>query len=469
MTLQPLSKAVFVLTYSDGLMAMLTSLLKSVPVLASIGLSDRDSVHGDQLDSSKPNDEQMSVPRSGMLLVLPAPFCMQDGKLMFEAQACNGVERWADHFSKVVVVAPLLPDEIVEREKTLVWRDSATLFQPDRFELVPVPWAYTVKLFIKHYAATRQRLAELIDRCQYLQFPLGGLFGDWGAVAAIEAHRQGRPYAIHTDLVEEQVILQLSQQSSWTSRVKASLFSVIAKNYYGWIIQRSSLALLHGEDCHAAYSPLCRKSFLVHDTHTKPEDAISAEALTQKLAALPTDRALRICYAGRMVPMKAPLDWVRAIGRAKELGVEVQATWLGDGDLRDEVQQLVGQLGLEDCIELAGYEDDRGAVLQRLRSAHLMLFTHVTSESPRCLVEAFVSGTAIVGYYSRYAEELTHDGGGTFVPVQDWRQLGERLRDLWGDRLQLRQLIEAAAAKRMRFNDRAVFQERSDLIKRYLS
>jgi glycosyltransferase involved in cell wall biosynthesis len=191
------------------------------------------------------------------------------------------------------------------------------------------------------------------------------------------------------------------------------------------------------------------------------------------------------------VPMKAPLDWVRAIGRARELGVEIQATWLGDGDLREQVEQLVEQLGLGDCIELAGYEDDRSAVLQRLRSAHLMLFTHVTTESPRCLVEALVSGTAIVGYYSRYAEELTHDGGGAFVPVPDWRQLGERLRDLWGDggngeadpcgngeadpcgngeadRLQLRQLIEAAAAKRMRFNDRVVFQERSDLIKRYL-
>jgi glycosyltransferase involved in cell wall biosynthesis len=404
-----------------------------------------------------------------MLLVLPAPFCIQDGKLMFELQACNGVEQWADHFGKVVVVAPLLPDDIVVREKTLVWRDTATLAQPDRFELVPVPWAYTIKLFIQHYGATRQRLAELIDRCQYLQFPLGGLFGDWGAVAAIEAHRQQRPFAIHTDLVEDKVIAQLSEGKDWKRQVKGQIFSLIAKNYYGWIIQRSSLALLHGEDCHAAYSPLCRKSFLVHDTHTKPEDAISDEALAQKLKAIPTDRTLRIGYAGRMVPMKAPLDWVRAIGRAKELGVEVEATWLGDGALRDQVQELVTELGLEDCIELAGYEDDRDKVLQRLQSAHLMLFTHVTAESPRCLIEAFVSGTAIVGYYSRYAEELIHDGGGVLVPVHDWQQLGERLRDLWSDRAGLEQLVEGAAAKRSRFSDEVVFRERSELIKRHLS
>jgi glycosyltransferase involved in cell wall biosynthesis len=447
---------------------MFTSWSKSVSVLASVGASGRDAA-GDQLEASEHGKETPQAPRSGMLLVLPAPFWMQDGRLMFELQACNGVEKWADHFGKVVVVAPLLSDEIVEREKTLVWRDAATLTQPDRFELIPVPWAYTIKLFMQHYGATRQLLAELIDRCQYLQFPLGGLFGDWGAVAAIEAHRQQRPYAIHTDLVEDQVILQLSQGRDWKHRLKGNLFSWIAKNYYGWIIQRSSLALLHGEDCHAAYSSLCQRSFLVHDTHTKPEDVITHEELTQKLEAVTTDRTLRICYAGRMVPMKAPLDWVRAIGQAKALGVEVEATWLGDGVLRDDVQKLVGELGLEECIQLAGYENDRQTVLQRLRAAHLLMFTHVTAESPRCLIEAFVSGTAIVGYYSHYAEELTHDGGGALVPVQDWQQLGQRLRDLWGDRSRLRQLVQQAAAKRMRFNDQAVFQERSDLIKRYLS
>jgi glycosyltransferase involved in cell wall biosynthesis len=448
------------------MLTMISSSPKSVSVLASVGLSGRSPASENLTNPAQPEEHpQLQVPRLGMLIVLPAPFSMQQGKLMFELQACNGVEKWADHFGKVVVVAPLLPDEIVAREKTLVWRDAATLAQPDRIEWVPVPWAYT----IKHYRKTRKLLSELINRCQYLQFPLGGLFGDWGAVAAIEAYRQQRPYAIHTDLVEDRVIVQLSEGQDWKRWLKGQLFSLMAKNYYGWIIQRSSLALLHGEDCHAAYSPLCQRSFLVHDTHTKPEDAVSEELLTQKLEALTTDRTLRICYAGRMVPMKAPLDWVRAIGRAKELGVEVQATWLGDGILRDEVQQLVMELELEDCIELAGYQDDRHKVLQSLQSAHLMLFTHVTAESPRCLIEAFVSGTAIVGYYSRYAEELTHDGGGALVPVQDWQQLGDRLRDLWRDRAELRRLIEQAAAKRTRFNDQAVFQERSDLIKRYLT
>lgn len=453
------------------MMTVLASLPRSLSVLTSVALPRRssDSTSENRTDIlSRDNPDHPEKPRSGMLLVLPAPFHQIEGKLVLESQACNGIEKWADHFGKVIVVAPLLPQEIAEPEKTIVWRDTATLAQPERFELVPVPWAYTIKLFSAHYVSTRKLLAGLIRRSQYLQFPLGGVFGDWGAVAAIEAHRQHRPYAIHTDLVEHQVIFQLAQGQGWKKQLKGSLFSLLAKNYYQWIIQRSKLALLHGEDCYAAYSSLCKQSFLVHDSHTKPEDAISNEALAAKVKAIATDRTLRICYVGRMVPMKDPLSWVRAIGRAKELGVELQATWLGDGELREEMQQLIAELGLEDCIELAGYESDRQKVLECIHAAHLMVFTHITSESPRCLVEAFVSGTAIAGYYSKYASDLTQDGGGALVPLHDWQKLGELLQELWSDRPRLAQMVENAAAKRTDFSDEIVFHERSQLIKCYL-
>jgi glycosyltransferase involved in cell wall biosynthesis len=423
-------------------------------------------------DTRQPVSQNLNAPRRGMLLVLPAPFCRQEGRLLFELQACNGIEQWADHFGWVVVAAPMLLDagggQTIDRQN-IAWRDTATLANPERFELIPIPWAYSVKLFAQHYRATRQLISGLIDRCQYLQFPLGGLFGDWGSVAALEAHRQGRAYAIHTDLVEDQAIRQLAKGKAWKAQLKDQVLAWVAEQYYKRIIQRSSLALLHGEDCYAAYSPLCTQSFLVHDTHTKPEDTIADADLAIKLQDVAIAPTLRICYTGRMVEMKAPLDWVQAIGRARKLGVNIDATWLGDGELRPEMEALIAELGLEDCIHLAGYEGDRHKVLQALRQAHLLLFTHITPESPRCLIEAFVSGTAIVGYHSRYAENLTEAGGGALVPIREWEWLGDLLYELWDDRDRLVRLIEQAAAQRGKFNDQAVFQERSELIKRHLS
>lgn len=408
------------------------------------------------------------VVRQGMLLVLPAPLRRVDDRLFLEAQACNGIEQWANHFGHVVVAAPLLPEPMVAKEPTISWRDTATLAQCHRFEIVELPWAYKLNLFVQHYWPTRKLLASLIDRCQYLQFPMGGVLGDWAAIAAIEAHRQGRPYAVHTDLVEDQAILQLAKDKHLIKQLKDRVLAQFAEVYYKKIIQRSSLALLHGEDCYAAYRDFCPNSFLVHDTHTKPDDTIADAELEAKLQAVPSDRALKICYVGRMKPMKAPLDWVRAIGKARDLGVPVQATWLGDGELLADVQALVAELGLEDWIELPGYVGDRQVLLHHLRSAHVLMFTHITPESPRCLVEAFVSGTPIVGYHSRYAQNLSEAGGSVLVPVGDWSQLAEKLATIWSDRSSLVELIRQAATQRDRFNDQAVFRERSELIKRHL-
>ena len=92
-----------------------------------------------------------------------------------------------------------------------------------------------------------------------------------------------------------------------------------------------------------------------------------------------------------------------------------------------------------------------------------MLFTHVTPESPRCLLESLACGTPIVGYQSKYAEDLVKEfGGGMFVPIKDWKQLGDLLSTLSKDRQRLSQLIKEAAENGTRFNDQAVFHQRSE-------
>ena len=407
--------------------------------------------------------------QKGMLIVLHCPFRVRDGQLLWESQACNGLERWADNFGSLVVAAPVMPETVADRNKTVVWQDTATLNRPDRFEFVQLPWAYSLPQFLKTYASTRQQLAELIRRCEYVQVGIGGLVGEWAAITALEAHRQNKKCAVHADRVEHQVVMNVAQQEGWKARLKASLVSPLMARFEQYVIERSTLGLWHGQDCYAAYSPFCKTSYVVHDVHTKPEDAIAPEALAQKVADAATDPVLRVCYAGRISPMKAPLEWVRAIGAAKALGVNVEATWFGDGEQKEEMSALIGELKLDSCIELYGLERDRQKLLEKMRAAHLMMFTHVTPESPRCLVESLVSGTPIVGYASSYVEELTEKrGGGAFVPVHKWQQLGELIVDLDLDRSRLAELIQAAGTNGARFNDRAVFQERSELIKQHL-
>ncbi|MBC7971665.1 MAG: glycosyltransferase [Verrucomicrobia bacterium] len=409
------------------------------------------------------------VSRKGMLLVLPVPFRSVDGRLLFEAQACNGLEQWADNFGFVTVASLLLPESLAAQQTTMVWRDTATLADPQRFEFVPLPWAYSIPLTLTHYRSTQALLSQLIERSRYLQFGLGGLVGDWAAVAAIAAHQQNRPYAIHTDWVEHKHVLQVAKDAGLPKRLKATVFSFLIEKYNAWIIRRAALGLWHGADCYSAYSPLCKKSFLIHDIHTKALDVIDPAALSEKVNAVVSKQPIRICYAGRMEPMKAPLDWIKAVEKAHRLGVNLKATWLGAGSLLDEMQRMIAEHDLGSVIELVGFESDRDRVLERIRDSHLMLFTHITSESPRCLIEALISGTPIVGYQSDYAEDLVNDrGGGEFVPVGQWERLGALLATLSHDRPHLARLIQQAGENGKRFNSEVVFRERSDLLKAHL-
>lgn len=407
--------------------------------------------------------------RDGMLLVLPVPLRVEEDNIWFEAQACNGLERWADNFGKVLIAAPVLPSDLLAKDNMTIWRGITTLAKPERFEFIPLPWAYSMREFLTHYRETRSLLATLIARCQYLQFAIGSLWGDWAAIAALEARKQQRAYAIHTDRVDYEVILQTSKHEALPQRLKARANSFLIQQYHQWIIKHCHLGLWHGQDCYRAYSAFCRNNYLIHDIHTKPNDAISAVELAEKLERALTDRPLRVCYAGRMDPMKAPLEWVRAIAKARELGANLEAVWLGEGSLRNEMEQLIRELGLTDCIRLAGFERDRSKLLQQIRDAHLMVFTHITPESPRCLIESLICGTPIVGYSSHYAEDLVKgSGGGQFVPIHNWQQLGEQLKTLADDRRRLAQLIQQAAASGTHFNDEVVFRERSQLIKSQL-
>jgi glycosyltransferase involved in cell wall biosynthesis len=410
-----------------------------------------------------------SAPSASMYLVLPVPFRIADGKTLVEAQAANGLDRWADHFAKVVVAAPVIPESEVRNLAGFVWRDIATLEHRARIECQPLPWAYTPGPFFKHLGATRGLIGQTIARCEHLQFAIGGLIGDWAAVAALEATKQKRRYALHTDRVEHELIRKTASSASLKQRLKIAVEAPLMKRYHRRIIRRCALGLWHGDDCFRAYSPWCTENHLIHDIHTKQADLIDAATLAAKLENIRTAETLNIVYAGRLDPMKAPLEWLRAIATANDdYGVNLSATWYGEGALRDQALAAATRLDIDDVVSFPGFVASRPELLHRLREAHMLVFTHITAESPRILLEALVSGTPIVGYDNPYAVNLLEaKGGGVLVPIHDTQTLGAVIAALAGDRRRLASMTQEAANNGRRFTDAAVFAERSALIKKY--
>lgn len=403
-----------------------------------------------------------------MFLVLPVPFRVAEGNIFVECQAANGLDRWADHFSRVVVAAPVIPEVEVRNLKGFCWRDIETLEHRDRIVCQLLPWAYTPAAFTKSYAATRKQLGESIAQCEHLQFAIGGLIGDWAAVASLEAIKQQRRYAIHTDRVEHEVIQNTASSASRLRRLKIAVEAPLMQRYHRHVIQHCSLGLWHGDDCFRAYSPWCTESHLIHDIHTKSGDLIDDAALALKLEDIRTAEVLQLIYAGRLDPMKAPLDWLRSLATARDLGARFEATWFGAGSMLEEAKAEAHRLQLDGIVQIPGFSVRHAEMLERLQAAHALVFTHITPESPRNLIEALVCGTPILGYNNAYAVDLlATKGGGALVPIHDTHALGALIADLAQDRNPLAEMTQQAAVNGRRFTDAAVFAERSDLVKRF--
>lgn len=399
-----------------------------------------------------------------LLIYAPVPIYRQDGVPFIENQAMVGVRRWAENFHHVDVMMPVR-DVAPPRGWSAIARDNSL---PDNVDLNLLPTAYRPDQFLRTYPETRKRIEALIDRNDYLSFAIGGLFGDWGAVAGFAAKAKGRPFAVWADRVESEVVRLGRNDGNWRRRLQAHLFHRPMALLEHAVIRRAELGLFHGMETFNAYAPYAEKPKVVHDILLEKSDHISTKALRRKIMSC-GQGPLKIVFAGRADPMKGPLEWVAVLERLAADNVDFKATWLGDGALLDEMKQAVEAAGLSDRVSLPGFVTDRQQVLDALRDAHIHMFCHKTPESPRNLIEALISGTPIIGYDGAYARDLVHGHqGGEFVEIGDVEGLAGLIKAIDADRPHLAQLIEDSYNDGKIFGSDAVFKHRSDLIKEFL-
>jgi len=403
-----------------------------------------------------------------ILLVLPVPFQSRDGLLGFDRQTCQGLIRWAEQFERVIMACPLQRPGEEANASLEGWCAIESLPCADQLSLVPLPWAYEVVNFIKAFGPTRKRLGQLIAEADYICVAPSTIAGDWPALAALEARRQKRAYAVWIDRVEYDIAWRTRHALPLHTRLSYSIILPLTKLYQHYIVRQATLGLFQGQETFRVFQETCTEPHCVYDVHTTREDQISPAQLQQKLASL-DNGPLRVAYMGRAAEMKGPLDWVKAIHRILQAGVEVEATWLGSGPLFEEMQAMVNALGLGDRVHMPGFVGDHAQVLAEMRRSHLLMFCHKTPESPRCLVESLVVGTPIVGYRSAYPEGLVSPHrGGEFVEIHQWEQLADRIVAIAQDRDRLKRLIEAAARDGQRFSEEDVFEHRSNLLRQHL-
>lgn len=402
-----------------------------------------------------------------LLLIIPTVLESWDGRIEIDVDFANNLRAYLCAFDVVTVACPLPQSAKHNNFPKTVPLTSITGHERARIILLPHP--YREDRYLRHKSVVIKLLRAEIDRADYLLISPHAAF-DWSTLGAELAIDMGRSYDMEADWDLQSVTDALWQKTKpGFNKFRKYLWMSWHTRHYMRCLRHSSVALLQGQDVYEAYKDIAPNPQKVLNVQVTPEDYIDENELAAKLSRIERGDQLIINYAGRVIEMKGPADWVDALKLAAKAGVDFRATWFGEGELLEQMRAKVAADGLAEKILFPG-KVDRSIAIASLRNSDMFLFAHKTAESPRCLVEALAAACPITGYHSRYAADLVVErGGGSFVPLDDWKALGDIVIALDADRSRLAQLVRDAYHSAALYDREKAISHRIDLIRKYVA
>lgn len=148
------------------------------------------------------------------------------------------------------------------------------------------------------------------------------------------------------------------------------------------------------------------------------------------------DGRIRIVTTGRLVEKKGIEYGIRAVAKLTKINQNLEYQIIGDGPLRENLQQLIQELDLSDTVKLLGWKQQQ-EVVDILDRAHILIAPSVTAKNgdregiPNVLKEAMAMGLPVISTRHSGIPELVKDGiTGFLVPERDVDALAEKLSDL---------------------------------------
>ncbi|MDB9527128.1 glycosyltransferase [Oscillatoria sp. CS-180] len=151
---------------------------------------------------------------------------------------------------------------------------------------------------------------------------------------------------------------------------------------------------------------------------------------------LDPDGTIQLLTTGRLVEKKGIEYVIRAIARLARRYDKLKYTIVGDGPLRGHFEDLIRNLGLENFVQLVGWQDEQ-ALIHQLSQAHVFIAPSVTAEDGNqdapinVLKEAMAIGLPVVSTRHGGIPELVQDSvSGYLVPERDVAALSDRIEQL---------------------------------------
>lgn len=139
--------------------------------------------------------------------------------------------------------------------------------------------------------------------------------------------------------------------------------------------------------------------------------------------------ATRMVCVGRLCEAKGQLLLVEAIAELKQRGVRVDLVLAGDGDLREQIEKRVRDLGLEDSVQITGWISSN-EVRNELLAARAMVLPSFAEGLPVVIMEALALRRPVITTYIAGIPELVKAGdNGWLVPAGSIHDLTAAIED----------------------------------------
>jgi colanic acid/amylovoran biosynthesis glycosyltransferase len=172
-------------------------------------------------------------------------------------------------------------------------------------------------------------------------------------------------------------------------------------------------------------------------THIQPL-CVDTDRFTYQPRTREDDEPVRLLTVARFVEKKGLEYALRAVAALAETH-EVEYAIAGDGERRERIESLIAELGLEDTVDLLGWQS-QSEIVDLMADSHLFVLPSVTAESgdkegtPTVLLEAQAMGLPVVSTYHAGIPEIVADGeAGLLVPERDSGALADALAALADD------------------------------------
>ena len=300
--------------------------------------------------------------------------------------------------------------------------------------------------FWRNWRSIRRTLDDLAARSEVMHAGINNLYMPYAPMGFFAGLRAGKMtvFVLDTDIVMQ--LEQTAAGKGLRKRVWTRVYNALYERTARKAIAAADLPMLKGHQLHVRYAGLNPRAKDFYNTSYSAADVITPDLLERKRRAVLDGQPLRALSIGRLIPRKGVDHTIRAVADAAARGVPVVLDVLGSGPEEANLRKLTQELGASAVVNFLGSVPYDAALLKRIATYPMWLFTALSEDTPRAMFDAMAGGCALLAYDLPFSRQVLADAKQEPpVTLGEPRALADLIVRLNGDRARLAELVTNCA------------------------